>query len=88
MSVISSSPRAEGFEVRRDVEHEIVVEIKPRNCVARFRLRGLFLEAHHAAGSIELGHAVALGIGDRISEYRRAVGARARAPELGRESWP
>ena len=71
-SVISSSPRADGFEHRRDLDHLVVVEIQPGDGVRRFRLRGLLFEADRAPVGVELDDAVALGIADLVAEHRRA----------------
>ena len=75
-SVISSSPRGDGFEVGGHVEHAVVVEVEPGDRVGRLRLRRLLLEADRAARLVELDDAVALRVAHAVGEHG---GARLRA---------
>ena len=81
-SVISSSPRADGFSVGRDVDDLVVVEVQTGHRVRRLRRRRLLLEAHGAAVGVELDDAVALGVADLIAEHGRAGLARRGAAQV------
>ena len=74
--MISSSPRADGRDRGRDLDHLIVVEIKAGHRIVRFRLLRLFLDRQRLAGGVDLEHAVALRIRHHIAENRRAFFAR------------
>src|SRR5439155_7845193 len=74
-----------GLERRGDIEHLVVVEVQAGHRVARFWLLRFLLEAYHFAISVELGHTVSLGVGDRVGEYRRARSACIGVPEHGLE---
>ena len=73
-SVISYSPRFEGFEVAGDVEDRVVVEVEPHDRIGRLGPLGLLLEADDLAGVVELGDSVAFGVLDVIAEDRRPLG--------------
>jgi hypothetical protein len=85
-SVISSSPRARGRKPARCRERRCR-RSRAGHRVTRLRLLRLLLEADTGL-RIELGDAVALGIGDRIREHRRAACARSRAAAAATRSWP
>ena len=73
-SVISSSPRGDGFRAAGDVDDLVVVEVQAGHGIRRLRLCGLLFQPDRASGGVELDDAVAFGVAHLVPEYRRAVG--------------
>ena len=87
-SVISISPRADGFRIGRDLGDLLVVEVEAGNGIVRFRLLWLFFDAEGFAVFVELDHAVALRILDRIGEDQRPSDKLAAPRSLAGKPWP
>jgi len=66
------------LQARRNLNDGVVVEIKPRDGIVGFRPLRLFLQRYRLARPIELNHAIAFRIGDRITEDDGARGQRRR----------
>ncbi len=67
------------FQVARELDDAVVVEVEPGDRVVGLGLRGLLLQADRSAALAELDHAVALGVLDLVGEDRRAAFTRDRA---------
>ena len=88
-SVISSSPRAEGFSAAAMSTHLVVVEVEPGHGVVRPRRGRLLLDGDRPAVGVELDDAVALRVLDGVGEDRRARGLRRGALQHVRgKPWP
>src|SRR5215218_9491346 len=72
-------PTTRGPQGRGNVEHLIVIEVEPRDCVIGFRSFRLFSDADHPTAAIELENTILCRIRDYIGEYRGAALARCRA---------
>src|SRR5581483_11728478 len=66
-------PARRRFQSLRDGHHLVVVNIQPRHRVIAFGRFGFLLDRNRPALSIELHHAVTLGIVDMIAENRRPL---------------
>ncbi len=89
MSVISSSPRGEGFSVGGDLHHVIVIKIQPGDSDVRLWAGRAFPRSTTRRGrGVELDHAVLFRRADHVSEHGRAFArALARDQEIDRP-WP
>ena len=85
--MISSSPRAEGFRLRGDLDHRVVVEIQPGDRVVRLRLPRLLLDAEHARRRVELDDAVALRVLDVVAEDVAPASRAAAAWSMSRQAF-
>lgn len=63
------------FEAAGARHDGFIVEVNPGDGVIGFWIRGFFLERMNAAGGVEFDDPVAFGVGDVITENRRAGGA-------------
>ena len=61
-----------GLDRRRDIEHLVVVEIKPGHGVIRLRVRGFSSMETARPLAVELHHPVALRVRDRVAKHRGA----------------
>ena len=73
-----------GLKLTGDVEHPVVIEVQPRQRVARARCGGLLLDGKRAPALVQLHYAVTVGVAHVVREHRRAAGPRGRrAQHLG-----
>ncbi len=67
-SVISSSPRADGSDGFRDLDHAVVVEIQSGHRAIGLGTLGFFLDGNGAPLSVHLDDAIAFGVLDPVAE--------------------
>ncbi len=78
-------PASRWLERFRNTHYVVVVKVKAGYRETRFRLGGLFFDAHRAAVRSELDHAVALRVLYLVGEHRRAGRFFCRLLQVARE---
>src|ERR1700729_2338102 len=75
-------PTSRWAQLRRDIEHSVVVEVESGHGIARFRRRRLFLDPQHPPMLIEMNYTIALRILDVVRKDSGSIGPLIRSLEL------